>query len=160
MRRADVGRHARAATQVRTRLASARTATHTHCGPLRDARRASHPLPIVARELFQRHGMDQFQNMLQAMLAAALLGQAGRGGGGGIVGIRGGGGSPICNAIRSYLDRRHLRYMQADDNVFVLPYGSDKPTHIGVTCDGCLAAPIVGARYKCRSCDDFDLVRA
>eukprot|EP00741_Cyanophora_paradoxa_P011982 tig00020572_g11577.t2 len=29
--------------------------------------------------------------------------------------------------------------------------------HDGVTCDGCGAAPIVGVRWKCASCADFDL---
>jgi hypothetical protein len=30
-------------------------------------------------------------------------------------------------------------------------------THHGVTCDGCDKAPIVGFRYKCVVCDDYDL---
>jgi len=30
-------------------------------------------------------------------------------------------------------------------------------THWGVTCDGCNAYPIVGKRYKCNTCADFDL---
>jgi hypothetical protein len=29
--------------------------------------------------------------------------------------------------------------------------------HQGVTCDGCNVFPIVGTRYKCSVCDDFDL---
>jgi hypothetical protein len=28
--------------------------------------------------------------------------------------------------------------------------------HIGVTCDGCTMNPIIGDRYKCTSCVDFD----
>ena len=31
-----------------------------------------------------------------------------------------------------------------------------KPIHYGVTCDGCKKAPIVGCRYKCAVCEDFD----
>jgi len=29
--------------------------------------------------------------------------------------------------------------------------------HEGVTCDICLISPIVGIRYKCSVCPDFDL---
>ena len=31
-----------------------------------------------------------------------------------------------------------------------------KPIHYGVTCDGCKKNPIVGCRYKCAVCKDFD----
>ena len=33
---------------------------------------------------------------------------------------------------------------------------SDKNIHKGVTCDGCGAFPIMGCRYKCAICKDFD----
>ena len=29
--------------------------------------------------------------------------------------------------------------------------------HTGVSCDGCLSCPIVGSRFKCKSCDNVDL---
>lgn len=35
---------------------------------------------------------------------------------------------------------------------------SPTPTiHHGVTCDGCLVCPIIGNRYKCQECPDYDL---
>lgn len=32
----------------------------------------------------------------------------------------------------------------------------DKLVHFGVTCDGCGVFPIIGCRYKCAVCNDFD----
>jgi hypothetical protein len=34
---------------------------------------------------------------------------------------------------------------------------SIKPKHIGIVCDGCKENPIVGVRYKCANCNDYDL---
>lgn len=29
--------------------------------------------------------------------------------------------------------------------------------HLGFICDGCEATPIIGVRYKCVNCPDFDI---
>jgi len=34
---------------------------------------------------------------------------------------------------------------------------NEKPVHRGIICDGCGKDPVVGARYKCAVCHDFDL---
>ena len=39
------------------------------------------------------------------------------------------------------------------------PAPKDDQTHEGVTCDGCNKNPIVGTRYKCSSCLDYDLCK-
>lgn len=36
------------------------------------------------------------------------------------------------------------------------PKAEEKPIHQRYICDGCNAHPIVGVRYKCAVCDDFD----
>jgi hypothetical protein len=40
------------------------------------------------------------------------------------------------------------------------PVGDGRAVHERVTCDGCKACPIVGARFKCLTCDDYDLCEA
>jgi hypothetical protein len=37
------------------------------------------------------------------------------------------------------------------------PTGEVTSIHQGITCDGCSVSPIVGVRYKCTVCQDFDL---
>lgn len=34
---------------------------------------------------------------------------------------------------------------------------SNEVIHEGIECDGCLQLPIIGVRYKCKNCADFDL---
>ena len=36
------------------------------------------------------------------------------------------------------------------------PKTEEKPIHEGITCDGCGVTPIVGSRYKCSVCQNFD----
>ncbi|CAJ1366650.1 unnamed protein product [Effrenium voratum] len=40
------------------------------------------------------------------------------------------------------------------------PVPKFKVVHEGITCDGCQAAPIMGDRFKCGSCPDYDLCDA
>lgn len=41
-------------------------------------------------------------------------------------------------------------------NIFQGNRIADKIVHFGVKCDGCGVFPIVGCRYKCATCDNFD----
>ena len=46
------------------------------------------------------------------------------------------------------------RYTYPDRTKFV---GS---VHLSITCDGCSCCPVLGQRFKCSECDDFDLCEA
>jgi hypothetical protein len=37
--------------------------------------------------------------------------------------------------------------------------GEENSIHVGIQCDGCSQMPIVGARFNCGSCADYDLCR-
>jgi len=45
-------------------------------------------------------------------------------------------------------------------NISSSQFQSSNVIHARVTCDGCLTTPIVGNRYKCTVCDDFDYCEA
>ena len=52
--------------------------------------------------------------------------------------------------------RRAQQQQQQEDE----PAAGASAVHAGVTCDGCDKMPIVGFRYKCVVCDDYDLCGA
>jgi len=35
-------------------------------------------------------------------------------------------------------------------------FNTNEPVHFNVACDGCNKKPIIGNRYKCNNCEDFD----
>lgn len=45
----------------------------------------------------------------------------------------------------------------ADPNSAPLQHKDESIIHYGVTCDGCNMSPLVGIRYKCSDCPDYDL---
>ncbi len=51
---------------------------------------------------------------------------------------------------------RKMEHFPTMGNIFQDNKISDKIVHFGVKCDGCGVFPIVGCRYKCATCDNFD----
>ena len=49
-----------------------------------------------------------------------------------------------------------IEHCKTMGNIFEKDKISNKIMHFGVKCDGCGAFPIVGCRFKCAVCDDFD----
>ena len=49
-----------------------------------------------------------------------------------------------------------IEHCKTMGNIFEKDKISNKIMHFGVKCDGCGAYPIVGCRFKCAVCDDFD----
>ena len=59
-----------------------------------------------------------------------------------------------CNTMRNIEnkeDKEELRLNTDNNN-----NAAEKLIHFGIACDGCNKFPIVGCRYKCSVCDDFD----
>lgn len=54
-------------------------------------------------------------------------------------------------------EKCHRKIMHGHNDYWQLPVHLQ---HEGITCDGCRMRPIVGPRYKCRRCPDFDFCHA
>ena len=62
--------------------------------------------------------------------------------------------NPFKPEIKPKIEK--LQHSKTVGNIFEKDKISNKVMHFGVKCDGCGAFPIVGCRFKCAVCDDFD----
>ena len=62
--------------------------------------------------------------------------------------------NPFKPEIKPKIEK--LQHSKTVGNIFEKDQISNKVMHFGVKCDGCGAFPIVGCRFKCAVCDDFD----
>ena len=60
------------------------------------------------------------------------------------------------NKLRAENKPKKIEHCPTMGNIFEKENASDKIMHFGVKCDGCGAFPIVGCRFKCAICDNFD----
>jgi len=58
----------------------------------------------------------------------------------------------IAYLVKDFLSESGSEISKAPSSIKI----ENKQTHYRVTCDGCGVNPIVGARYKCAVCNDFD----
>lgn len=65
----------------------------------------------------------------------------------------------LVAAIQEQLDEKELQsFLDVIEKAAkdALPFESNQVVHERVACDGCNAYPIVGTRYKCSICKNFD----
>ena len=62
--------------------------------------------------------------------------------------------NPFKPEIKPKIEK--LQHCKTMGNIFEKDKISNKVMHFGVKCDGCGAFPIVGCRFKCAVCDNFD----
>jgi len=57
----------------------------------------------------------------------------------------------IVNKINENLDKKEIKLKAGAPN-----QEENKKVHVGIHCNGCGVNPIVGNRFKCAICDNFD----
>ncbi len=60
------------------------------------------------------------------------------------------------NTFKPENTQKKMEHCKTMGNIFEKEKISNKIMHFGVKCDGCGAFPIVGCRFKCAVCPDFD----
>jgi len=58
----------------------------------------------------------------------------------------------IALLVKDFLSEPSVEMPKKSSNIKI----ENKQTHYRITCDGCGINPVVGARYKCAVCNDFD----